>query len=63
MTMINQSPLIETAKALGVRAYRANLWPQDNPFTQFYLREAWDKAWHAENFKEVERIRRREMEE
>ena len=49
------------ARELGIRAYRAGLRPNYNPFTQPSLRLAWQAAWDAENYKEVERVRRREI--
>ena len=51
---------LATARLMGVRAYRAGKGFDDNPFIEPQLHRAWHIAWMAENYKDIERLHRRE---
>jgi len=54
---------LATARAMGVKAYHAGKWLEDNPFIEPQLRRAWEIAWVAENHKHVELLMYRERNE
>jgi len=56
----NMTEALATAQTLGYRAFHAGLWPENNPFRDQRLRQAWQAAWNAENHKEIERLRQNE---
>jgi hypothetical protein len=54
---------LATARAMGFRAFHTGKWLEDNPFIEPQLRQAWQIAWVAENYKHVERITQRERQD